>query len=187
MELTNTLINTLKQKAISEISQQVAGGDSDVTQKIIAQALPKILSGLETNSQSQEGAESLSAALEKHDGSVLQNLGKIDLSDGSKILGHIFSDENSVAENIAKTSGSDTDTTKKVMAALAPLVMGALGEQKSLGKLDANDLTKILSGVSKDSGILTMFLDQDGDGDVDSGDAIKFWMKWFQSKILGKK
>lgn len=73
------------------------------------------------------------------------------------------------------------------MGILSSLVMEKLGDEKAKG-LDGAGIAKLLSGSSKSSNqILGMFLDQDGDGDFDKNDAMKFGVKWFQQKFLGKK
>ncbi len=148
------------------------GADSGATQKGVAAALPALLGGLARNAQSEEGAASLLGALDKHDGSVLNNIGGLgDLKgDGGKILGHVFGDQQSqVAGAVAQESGLDIGMVTKLLPMLAPVVMGFLGKQKAAGGLDAGSLAGALgterSGLEKGGmgGMLGM-LDRDGDG-----------------------
>ena len=148
------------------------GADSGAAEKGVAAALPALLGGLAKNAQSEEGAASLLGALDKHDGSVLNNIGGLGdmLGDGSKILGHVFGDQQSqVAGAVAKESGLDLGMVTKLLPMLAPVVMGFLGKQKAAGGLDAGSLAGALGKEQEGlmaggmGGMLGM-LDRDGDG-----------------------
>ena len=157
------------------------GGDNKIAQAVLEKALPSILSGLEKNTQTQDGKKALDIALDKHTGET-----KINLEDGAKILGHIlWNDKESEIENIAKATGVSKEQSSDVMSMLSSLVMEKLGDQKKAG-LWVDDITKMLSGASKSGGFLKGF-DQDGDGDVDKNDAIKFGLGYVMKKFLGKK
>ena len=74
------------------------------------------------------------------------------------------------------------------MGALSSVIMETLGDQKAASSgFSASSLTKLLSGTGADSNILGMVMDQDGDGDFDKNDAMKFGMDWVKNKFLGKK
>ena len=61
------------------------------------------------------------------------------------------------------------------MSALSSVIMETLGDQKkAAGGFSTGDLMRLLSGTGKDSNILEMVMDQDGDGDFDTQDGIKF-------------
>ncbi|MDX1429018.1 MAG: DUF937 domain-containing protein [Rhodothermales bacterium] len=96
--------------------------------------------------------------------------------DGEGILGHLLgSKKPAVAEGVSKASGIDAGQAAKLLATLAPVVMGALGKVKKERNLDAGGLANMLSGEREDleqkmpstsvGGLLRM-LDSDGDGDL---------------------
>jgi hypothetical protein len=93
-----------------------------MAQSMIEKALPSILSGLEKNTQTEDGKKALDTALEKHTGET-----KIDMNDGAKILGHILgNNKESEIENIAKETGASKEQSADVMNMLSSLVMGGL-------------------------------------------------------------
>jgi len=76
----------------------------------------------------------------------------------------------------------------KLMSMLAPLLMGVVGKQRQQSKLSPGGLGEMLRGESNQveaesggGGLLTRMLDQDGDGDVDMMDIMKFGA----SKLFG--
>ena len=58
---------------IGVISKNI-GAQDGATKKAIAAALPALLQSLSKNASTDEGAKALDVALEKHDGSILDNL-----------------------------------------------------------------------------------------------------------------
>jgi len=182
MDFTQIIGSELKNQALSQIAQKI-GGDNATAQKLISAALPSVLGALEKNTSTQEGVQALDTALSAHTGTS-----SINIQDGEKILGHLLGGETQTEiENIAAKTGATPTQSGQVMSMLSSLVMEKLGDQKAAG-LDGNAIAKLLSGSSKStSQMLGMFLDQDGDGDFDSQDAVKFGMKWIQQKFLGKK
>lgn len=93
-----------------------------------------------------------------------------------------------VESGVSRASGLDPAGTAKVLAALAPVVMGALGKARRENGLDASKLSAMLGQESnalqqkapQAMGALSSLLDSDGDGDVDLGDLVK------KSGVLGK-
>ncbi len=96
--------------------------------------------------------------------------------DGEGILGHLLGAKKpAVAEGVSKASGLDSGQATKLLATLAPIVMGALGKVKKERSLDAGGLANMLSGERQElekkmpntsvGGLLSM-LDSDGDGDL---------------------
>lgn len=179
MQLSNILLENLKGKALEQISS-IVGGNTVSTKSIASKALPLILEQLEKNTQTKSWAESLNQALNSH-----LWVSKIDLNDGSKILGHIFENTQKTIWDIASSTGQSEEQTWGVMSALSSVIMETLWDHKSSsGGFTANDLTKLLSGTGKDIDILWMVIDQDGDGDFDSQDAVKFGMNWIKNKFF---
>lgn len=172
--------------AIRQMSRQL-GADEGATQSAIAGALPVLIGALSKNAAKPGGADALSSALERdHDGSVLDHLGAVlggsgggGLSqrslNGTGILGHILGGERSDVEaSLGRAAGLDAGSAGKLLAMLAPLVMGALGRTQRQQGLDSGGLADLLNGERRRAraaapsglgGLVGSFLDQDGDGD----------------------
>ncbi|NNF58425.1 MAG: DUF937 domain-containing protein [Rhodothermaceae bacterium] len=162
---------------------QTIGADERQTQQAIAAALPALMAGLNRNTNSPQGAESLLGALQQdHDGSLLDNLsgflgGQVSgrQTDGSGILSHILGGQRpEVEQGVAQASGLDLSKVQRLLPILAPLVMAALGRRQRQGGLGPDVLSDLLGQESRrarqatpDSllGPLGGFLDKDGDGD----------------------
>jgi hypothetical protein len=76
-----------------------------------------------------------------------------------------------VAASLGGATGLDASQSTQLLAMLAPLVMGALGQQQRQQGLDAGGLARTLAGArpqaaqqSPAMGMLTQLLDADGDG-----------------------
>lgn len=176
------ILANLKGKALQQITSKV-GWDSAGTKAIAAKALPMILGQLSKNASDETGAENINNALNSHLGKS-----KVDIEDGKKILGHIFGSSESAIKEVAKASGQNEEQASGVMGALSSIIMETLWDQKKAASgFGTGDLMKLLSGVGWDSDILGMVMDQDGDGDFDKNDAMKFGMGWIKNKFLGKK
>ena len=174
------LLGLLNNQDLNQLTSQIGGNESDVKGGLTA-ALPAILGALNRNTQTAEGAESLNKALEKHDGSVLNDisgyLSNPDLTDGAGILNHLFGGQtNNVAQAVSQSSGLDTNGSMKMLQMLAPLVLGALGQQKKENNLDAAGLDSLTSMLASNfgsneqasgmMGLVTNLLDADKDGSI---------------------
>lgn len=183
MSLINVLMEQLGGDATRQIGGQL-GLDEGLASKAIAGALPMVLGGIARNAQKQGGAEALLGALDRdHDGSVLDDLGGYmqggrandRAANGDGILGHVFGGRRPAVESaLGQASGIDIGQAGKLMAMLAPLVMGALGKQKRSANLDAGGLAEMLGGEQRRAdagagdamGMVAKLLDRDGDGDI---------------------
>ncbi|MDC0506146.1 DUF937 domain-containing protein [Candidatus Gracilibacteria bacterium] len=173
MDLSSMMTDMLKDQAIKAISKKT-GMDAEAASAMAAKALPMLLDQLKNNAADPAKAEGLEKAVSGNDGSLLDNLDGINLQDGSKILGHIFGGAQADAE---KKAGSSEG-----LAALAPIVMAALGKANSdsgetAGSLLSNPAVMSMAGK---------FLDQDGDGDFDKSDMISAGMNFLKKKFSGK-
>lgn len=176
------ILANLKGKALEQITSKV-GWDSAGTKAIAAKALPMILGQLSKNAQDEKGAEDINNALNSHLGES-----KVDIEDWKNILGHIFGSSESAVKAVAQETGQSEEQASGVMGALSSIIMETLGDQKKAASgFWTQDVMKLLSGVGWDSDILWMVMDQDGDGDFDKNDAMKFGMGWIKNKFLGKK
>ena len=178
--------NSIGQREVEQVSREV-GGNQDATQRAIDAAIPLLLSALQKNAKSRSGAESLANALERdHDGGILGNLGSIlgqsnTQSMGEKILGHVLgSRQDNVSTQLGKATGLSSADVTKILANLAPVVMGAVGKAKQQNNLDASGLQDLLGLERKtikkqqpNLSFLEKALDGDGDGDVDLSDVLK--------------
>lgn len=158
------------------------GNSVNASPKQVEQAtklgLPTILEQISRNAGTKEGRESLTNALDQHKDDDISDISGflkgVDASDGSKILQHVFSNKNDKVQNsIAKQSGMDSNQVSGLMSMLAPMVLGALGNQKKSQGLDADGVANFASQLTKTSGkndgimgMATKLLDSDGDGDI---------------------
>jgi hypothetical protein len=74
--ILDTLNAALGDNAIGQISQQL-GSDPAATSSAVSAALPVLISALAKNSSSPGGADALQAALQRHDGGVLDDVAKL--------------------------------------------------------------------------------------------------------------
>ena len=173
-------------QAIEQVTKQV-GGNKEATQRAIAAAIPMLLSALQKNSRSKSGAKSLANALERdHDGGILGNLGSLlgqssYQSTGEQILGHVLGQkQNNVAGQLGRATGLGGADVNKILANLAPVVLGAVGKAKKENNLTVSGLQDLLKQERKsikkqqpNLSFLEKALDGDGDGDVDFSDILK--------------
>lgn len=184
--LLEGLMGQLGGDALKGLSRQL-GTDQKQTQAGVAAALPMLMGALARNAQSNDGAANLGAALERdHDGSILDNvsgfLGQGDTSPGMGILKHVLGGKQQrVEKGLSQSTGLSGDSAGKMLAMLAPMVLGALGKAKKQNKMDTSQLTSMLGReretfekkAPRELGVVNALLDSDGDGDVDLGDILK--------------
>ncbi len=174
MDLTQLLSGQLGNSEWLGKLGQTVGADKSQVEKAMQLGMPAILKALGGNASTPDGAAALSNALDRHQDDEVDDagdfLGKIDMADASKMLGHIFSGKQDlVAGKLAKQSGLDPSQASDLLARLAPMLMGALGKQKKTQSVDASGLGGMLGGLLGQAGGiggLGKMLDQDGDGDV---------------------
>ncbi|MCP5060735.1 MAG: DUF937 domain-containing protein [bacterium] len=172
-------------KGLEALARQV-GASEGATADATRAALPAMFGALNRNVSAPQGADSLLAALETgHDGSILNDLvGALaggsggGNSIGEAILGHMLGGKRGGIESeIGRGSDLDGATISKLLAALAPLVMGALGKAQQEHRMGSQELSYELGQVAKHAenslgerfGPLGNLLDMDGDGRVDEG------------------
>lgn len=191
MDISSLLTSALAGGAASKIANSL-GVDNATAQKLIAIGTPMLLNQMKKNAETPDGAEALSKALDKHPKTKdVTALASADtLADGKKILGHLFGgDEDTTTEDIAAKAGVSKEQAGGLLAGLAPLLMGALGEQKATGGLDTASiigmLGKAAGGTSEKSlmtSLATSFLDKNGDGQIQD-DVLRMGMNWLKNKI----
>ena len=187
LKLINGQINN--QNTLKKLGQSVGVEPSQV-QKLAQLGMPALLQALGRNASSSEGATALAGALEQHQDDNVDDvegfLNNVSTDDGAKILQHIFAGNNDrVQNNLAKQTGMGTGQVAGLMTQLAPLLLGALGQQKKKQNLDSSGIAGLLSGLTEQGGksglmgMVTNLLDSDNDGSVvdDVGNLLKGFLK----------
>jgi len=154
------------------VSQQQAG-------TAVTAAVPLLVGAMQRNAASPAGLDSLAGALDRdHDGSILDDLGGFlggggSGAAGAGILGHLLGGrQNNVAASLGKSTGLDAGSMMKLLAMLAPLVMGAMGKAKRQAPASSGGLADLLGGATRQvdqqapdlMSSLGRMLDADGDG-----------------------
>ena len=176
-----SLMDQLTDVVVGQMSQQAAqktGLNEGLAAQLMPMAMAALMGGLKKNAAQPNGADALATALDRHDGSLLNNLGQLGqdntLADGQKILGHILGGKQASTERaLAKTAGVDQGQVGQLLAMAAPMVLASLGRAKREQGLDASALAGLVTEESvrvqkaapSELGGLMQFLDQDGDGD----------------------
>lgn len=171
MSILDTLKAHLEGDAIKNLAAKV-GIDPEQAKSAIASALPALVGGLAKKTEKPEEAEKLDKTLDRHAEGPLAKLSAAApdlLAEGKKIIGHIFGGKKDEATGaVAKSSGLDLSKVTDLLAGVAPMVLGVLGQKKKEEHLDASGVAKALQEDGKQakaSGILG-FLDADGDGKI---------------------
>ena len=180
MDIMELIMSQLNNKdALAELGKKVGANPSQVKQ-VTQMGLPTLIKALSNNASTPKGAEALAGALDQHKdddiNDIIRYIKNVDTEDGRKILNHVLANKNqNVQTRLAKQAGLETSQVTGLMSQLAPLLLGALGQQKKKENLDAtgiSSLTSLLSdsmGKKDDSGIMGMvsqLLDSDKDGDI---------------------
>ncbi|MFM9947422.1 MAG: DUF937 domain-containing protein [Saprospiraceae bacterium] len=185
MNIMDMLQSQLSGGLVDQLSQQIGGADREQTATAASGIVTTLVSALARNAASQDGAASLSNALDRdHDGGILENLmgmlsGNVQpqnerAANGAGILNHILGDrQGGVSNMVSQMSGLNNNQTSQLMTMLAPIVMGMLGKTKRENGLDEGGLASLLNGtVSQQQNsnptmaLVTQFLDSDGDGSI---------------------
>jgi len=193
-QLTNVVVGQMSQQAASK-----TGMDAGLAEKMMPMAMAALMGGLKKNASRPEGAEALARALDKHDGSLLNNISQLGqddtLADGQKILGHILGGkQNQTQRALAKSAGVGEDQVGKLLAMAAPMVLASLGRAKREQGLDVSSLAGLVTEESvraqkaapSEIGGLMNFLDQDGDGDF-KDDLLEAAGKKLLGGLFGKR
>jgi len=177
-DLLGSLMSQLGGGGVDQIARSVGVSGGDVT-NVLAGALPAMMAGLTRNAASSGGASALLGALDRdHDGSVLDDVmgflgGGGNTSAGAGILSHVFGGRQAnVEQAVSQSSGVDMGSVTKIMAMVAPLIMGSLGKAKRQQGFDASGLAAALGqqeqAARKTSpsavDMFSSLLDRDGDG-----------------------
>jgi hypothetical protein len=174
--LVGMLAGQLGGPIMQQISQQI-GADQGTTQSAVGMALPMLLSAMGSHAETPDGADAIHQATQEHDGSIFDNLmGAIGNGAaggmGGALLGQVLggSSHNAIANTISQNTGMDSGMANQLLAILAPIVMGGIGQvSQQQGGLDPNGIAQMLGGMSGGNDILGMAakaIDADGDGNI---------------------
>ena len=180
--ILDLLNSDLGKTIISGVSNQT-GQDQNKTGDVLTMALPVLMQAMKRNAATPEGAQGLLGALEnKHDGSILDNLGGLFgggvsndvMDDGGKILGHVLGSKQRNVENaLSQKSGMDAGSIAQILKVAAPILMGVLGKQKRQQQVESpSGIEGLLGGLLKgnspqqEQSFLESMLDADGDGSI---------------------
>ena len=181
--LIDQVLGSLDGNTINQIAAQL-GTSPRHAEGAIQAALPLLIGAMGRNSAQPAAIErdhanvdlgSLLGGLFGGSGSAQPGLGQ-----GGAILGHIFGGrQQRAATGLGKMAGLESADAAKLMAMLAPILMGVLGQQTTRGGLDPNALGGLLGQETQrvtqglGGGLLGAVLDRDGDGDVDFQDLMQ--------------
>ncbi|MCB0426386.1 MAG: DUF937 domain-containing protein [Mangrovimonas sp.] len=180
--ILDLLDSDLGKTIISGVAGQT-GQSENKTNELLTMALPVLTQAMRRNASTPDGAQGLLSALSnKHDGSILDNLGDLFqggvntdvLQDGDKILGHVLgSKQQNVTSALSQKSGVDASSVAQILQVAAPLLMGLLGKQTRQQNVSSQSgVEGLLGGLlknnsqPKEQSFLESILDADGDGSV---------------------
>lgn len=190
MDISTLLETALASGAADKLATKL-WVDNAVAKKMIALGAPLLLSQLSKNAESEEGANSLYNALDKHT-SAKTDIDDDD-TDGQKIISHIFGGEkDTTASKIAKEAGVSKEQAGGALASLAPLLLGALGEEKSKWGLSLENLAWVLGDTTKAvnsnsmlQSLAVSLLDKNNDGDY-KDDLLRMGANWLKKQFAKK-
>lgn len=124
----NSIIGALTAgSAVNDMSKQFNMNNGQVN-SIITAALPTLIGAMQKNAATEKGASSLAGAMASHLGDTSINLSNTGLTDGGKILNHILGgNSNSVFSALAKQTGTNSNQVSGILSAIAPMLLGLLG------------------------------------------------------------
>lgn len=150
MNISDLITGSIGSTVTSSIARML-NIDESKAKWVVSAAVPLMIAALNYNAKNKDQAGNIDNALSQHSGGILGNLSGL-LSggaseDGSKIIGHIFGNNtNYVTDNLSQKSGLSAGQVGSVLAVLAPVVMGYLGQQKQSQSSSATDLLGSLLG-----------------------------------------
>ena len=148
--LTSVVMQLLTPEIIARIASFL-GLDRAATQKATAGVVPALLAGLSDLVATPAGTGQLSKLLSQQQaGSFTDLLRKGDpqglAQAGSGVLSGLFGGRtmDTMAQAVGKFAGTGDSGGKSLLSALAPIVLGALGQHQREAGLDANGLASLL-------------------------------------------
>lgn len=176
--LNDNVLQHLDPASINAIASRL-GIDPAKAQAAVQQALPVLIGGLAHNAATPQGAGALHNALQDHAGADIGGvLGSVlggNSGIGGAILGHILGgQQGAAAQNIGQASGIGTQNAGQLLAMLAPILMGVLGNMSQKQNMNAGGLGGMLGreaqslGQAGFGGLLGSIFSQGGPGGLAS-------------------
>ncbi len=200
MNVIELLQGQLDDNMIKQLTRHIGASSTSQTEMAASGVISTLVAGLNKNAAQPDGANMLISALDRdHDGSVMDDVAGFLLGgrqtsntsalNGAGILNHILGNKQESANQVlGQASGLDSGQITKLMIALAPMVLAALGKARKEKAIDAGNIGDLLSGSvrsqvnqKQEMGILERLLDQDGDGSV-MDDIANIGMKFFMNR-----
>lgn len=177
MDITKLLSAFSNSDSVSALSQS-SGAKPGQVSDLLAKAIPILMKGMEQNASTETGANSLAKALDDHAGGDISDTGaflkNVDLSEGSKILGHILGGkQNDVQTGLAQKTGLSLSQVGTILSSAAPMLLSVLGGHKQNANVGNSGIGGMLSSLIGGSGggldnmISSALADEDGDGKPD--------------------
>jgi hypothetical protein len=148
--LTSVVMQLLTPETIEQIASFL-GLDRAATQKAAGGAVPALLAGLSDLVATPAGTSQLSKLLSQQQSSLpadlLRNVGPQGLAEsGANVLSGLFGGRimDAMAQAVGNFAGTGGGVGKSLLGILAPIVLGALGQQQRSAGLDANGLASLL-------------------------------------------
>lgn len=134
MNLLELLGGSLTQKdSVDNIAKKSKSSNAQII-KLVGIFLPLVITYLTRNARKEEGAKSLANALGQHrsTNSLASQIADADMTDGGKILRHIFgSDEEQLTKNMARQTGMDQTQVLSALEAMLPGIMSGISASAS--------------------------------------------------------
>jgi len=174
MNVIEALLGNQAGGAVEQLGQQF-GLDNAQASSALGALLPALAAGFQRNASSQDGLDSLLAALGSgRHGRYVDDLGSLGMpgtvDDGNGILGHLFGSKDvsrEVARRASAQSGVGADVLKQMLPVVAAMVMGAMAKQQGGGAAQQAGFGQAAAGQGGGGGILDMLtpmLDSNRDG-----------------------
>jgi hypothetical protein len=151
--LVSVVMQFLTPEMIGKIAS-VLGLDRTVAQKAIGGAVPALLASVADAATTPGGMRQLFSLLQQQSGSLeslkstIGGSGQKMLADsGSSMLSGLFGGGalDTMAQSIGKFAGIGDSASKSMLGMLAPVVLGALGQQQRSAGLDASGVASLLA------------------------------------------
>jgi len=184
MDLRDLFQGQINDLLVEQISNQFGIQDREKAESAVEGGFTTLLNAIAKNVASPNGAEGLAGALDRdHDGSIIDDITgflsgtrqpeNTSMLNGAGILKHLLGgSQNQIVEMLGKATGLHKSQAGQILMSLAPVVMGMLGRQKKVNKLDQTSLADLITRGTQNfnrqsptnTSLITKFLDKDGDG-----------------------